>query len=1045
MAHTVLIIAMTFKFLTFVLDPDYRELRDQGVLVSLPPKPFDVLHYLIMHSDRMVTKSELLDAFWSPQVTEAALQKAISLLRKATRCDGKVVIRTYHGLGFRFVADLVVNTQDPQPADSKPSLVLQEQRLVGVLCLRFNAEADSDGQVMEKLLDRAHVIVEAHQGEALRMTLDGFTASFGLASHYEDAARRAVHCAVALIDAAKSYDDICPIIAIDHGAVDLSGGVEDTSWRRPSDIERGAVELANTGQPCDIFLSASTQHQLRDEVSCIACSHGFKLTTVNNMRAGVPARPHKKPTQFVGRSAEMAFLHDSLETLAAGNGKSIVLSGPAGIGKTRLLSEFLSALDTRLYHSVKLQCLPGLSNSPLAPIREMYQTLFSQAPRGTIRTDVDGALHAELLGEIINPAAALIPLFEHQRKQQSYALVNRMLAKLCADKPLVLVFEDIHWLDTTSRDYLDAMVQKADGTRLLLMMTTRPSMDPPMSETVIQLSPLGHKDGLKLLHDNISRTKVHGQVADNLVRRAAGNPFFIEELALALQNGGDPSGELPETVQAVISARISALDPAARAFLYVLAVIGPAARAGLVMHLLDQSADVVEATAARLRLLGFILTEPKHYSFRHMLINDTAYAMLAHKERQKLHGNIAAYLDSDAPNWTPRPETLAWHHQEAGQADRASAYWLKACRAAVQRFAHRERIVFAQKGLVLFSGGKVDAPNCELDLQLHLASGLASTEGFGAKNAGEAYSRARNLNETVGDPKANIRILVGLWIHAWVSGNLSQALSHAQDLLDTAKVAKNPALSLQAHASIGEVLVHKGSLDEALTHLTAGLQAIADTPPATLPAQNAAVACSAYACWTNSLIGDMLETKRFLDVSTSLAHIHKNPFAEAIHFALCSEPLMFMGQVEPCLDYADRAILLSREHDFAFWLGTGLAMRGWALGQLGQMQAAFEALNEGITVFEATGAGIQLANWYGLKAETLLTAGRFKEGIISAEHALSCAEKAGDMFFTPRIHTVAARLWTELNDVEKAADHAQLAKKRAAAFGMSKSVTTLLI
>ncbi|CAN0424967.1 unnamed protein product, partial [Hapterophycus canaliculatus] len=364
--------------------------------------------------------------------------------------------------------------------------------------------------------------------------------------------------------------------------------------------------------------------------------------------------------------------------LSQGTGQGVVLSGPAGIGKTRLLSEFLSTLDGQGFGQVKVHCLPGLSNSPLAPIRELCQTLFAQPPAGTVKSDVDVSLHAELLGQTPPDVKVLAALSEYQLKQQTYELINRMLGAFCVKTPLVLAFEDIHWSDVTSRDCLDAIINQADGKRLLVVMTTRPVDIPTPSEAIIQLSPLGHQDGLKLLHDNMNETRINGQMADDLVRRAAGNPFFIEELALALQSDDSPSPDLPETVQAVISVRIGALDPPARAFLFVLAVIGPEAHADLVTHLLDQPRDLVETTATRLRSMGFVQIEQETYSFRHMLIADTAYAMLAFKDRQKLHHEIAAYLESDAVKWTPRPETLAWHTQEAGDAKKATGYWLKA-------------------------------------------------------------------------------------------------------------------------------------------------------------------------------------------------------------------------------------------------------------------------------------------------------------------------------------------------------------------------------
>ena len=192
-------------------------------------------------------------------------------------------------------------------------------------------------------------------------------------------------------------------------------------------------------------------------------------------------------------------------------------------------------------------------------------------------------------------------------------------------------------------------------------------------------------------------------------------------------------------------------------------------------------------------------------------------------------------------------------------------------------------------------------------------------------------------------------------------------------------------------------------------------------------------------------MGNIPKSKSILHVSSRLSHDRENPLAKAVHFGLCVQPFMLMGELEACKDYADRGVAVSRAHDFAFWLGTALVMRGWTMGQMGQMDVAFEAFDEGLSVFEGTGAGVQLAHWYGLKAETLLTAGDFKEGVKAAEHALRCAAKTGDFHSVPRTHVVAARLWAELNAPEKSAYHSDLAAKMAAEFGMAKSAITLLI
>ncbi|WP_299777062.1 AAA family ATPase [uncultured Roseobacter sp.] len=1039
---------MIFRFLTFTLDTERRELRDDMGLVPLSPKAFDVLCYLIEHQDRVVPKSELLDAFWSAQVSEAALQKTISLIRKATTVadNSQEVLKTYHGLGFRFVAAAQERPQTPSPAlvgNDAEAIVVREQRLAAVLSLRIGHSggqvgADDPPPLSDEFLGRAREIVDQYQGHLLRMVLEGFTVSFGLGGIYEDGARRAAHCALALLDCADMLGPGAVVsIGIDTGTSDVVAGEDMEKWAPPGGIERKANALSKAAARGEIILSAATHDQLRDEIESVQCPAGFRLISIPQMQSGVPARPRKKPAAFVGRRAEMAFLLKNLELVQTGDGQGVVLSGPAGIGKTRLVSEFLKTLDEAGVRHIKLQCLPSLINSPRAPIRDMCLSLFSPPPEGTLLDDVDTALLQDLYEEPNVSKTALAALSDHQRRQRSLVLIDRMLAASCESQPMVLVIEDTHWIDATSQEYLEAMLRDIGRKRLMIVMTTRPTDTASLTEGVLHLAPLGRADSVSLLQQNADNKGFDETTSEQLVRRAAGNPFFIEELALACQVGADPSTDLPDTVQAVIAVRIGALDAGLRTLLYVIAVIGTPARIELMMLLLGKRVEEVEHAVEPLIRMGFIQAEPDGYTFRHMLIHDTACSMVAPRDRKRLHADIAALLEEEVFDWTPRPERLAWHHQEAGARRKAISYWIAASRDALHRSARREAIAFARDGLALIDADMPDAAKEELDLQLCLAPALAALRGYGAVDVGEAYYRARVLNRGVGSTKSEIRVLVGLWIHTWVSGRLTESLGHAGKLLDIAASVREPALDLQAEASMGQVLLHRGETQKALGHLMSGLRSTGGAPPATLPAQNSAVACAAYAAWTTSLSGDVERAKAYIERSAELSEVHENPFAQAIHFALCSEPYMFMGDAAGCLALADRAVVVSREHNFDFWLSTGLVMRGWALGQLQDFEPAFEAMDEGIAVFEAAGAGVQLANWYGLQAETFLAADQPEAGLEAAQHALTCAQKAEDVFFTPRIHATAARLHRMLGAESRASEHSQKASDLIRAFGMT--------
>ncbi|TCP42894.1 ATP-binding protein [Rhodovulum marinum] len=1040
---------MAYRFLTFELDTGRRELLARGHPVALPPKAFDLLAYLVTHHDRMVPKAELMDRFWPANTTEAALQKAISQVRKALGTadpGGGAALRTYHGRGIRFAAPVTDTAPPPAalppPGDPRPdALPLDERHPATVLCVTLETGAGPAAAV-ETLLARARDMVERHQGRLLRMMLDGFTAAFGLDPLYEDGARRAVHCAAALAALDTVPDGVDWRFGLDSGALRPA---DRGAWALPGEIERGAIALAEAAQPRHVLLSAAVRDQLRGEADTAPARTGFRLVSVAPMRAGIPARPRARPPRFVGRTAEMTFLAAQRDMLLAGHGQAVVLCGPAGIGKTRLVAEFLAGLDGAALRIETVHCLPALSNTPLAPIRALCRALCALPPAGTVTDAVDAALLQDLLGAAPPESPALQTLSDHQRRQRGRALVDRILTTHGADRPLVIVFEDVHWLDATSRDYLDHLLAGIDGKRLMVVLTTRPTEAPPPAETVLNLSSLGRAESLALLRETCPEADLAAEAAQILVDRAQGNPFFIEELALAARAGGDPAVDLPGTVQAVIAVRIGALDPWLRRLVYVIAVIGPPAPPALVAHLLGQDPARIAPGIADLVRRGFVHDGPAGLGFRHILIADAAYAMVAPADRTRLHGRIAAHQETAGTDPPPDPERLAWHHQEAGARDRAIPCWIAASRAALHRSARTEAVAFAESGLALIDPDTPDDARHELDLLLCLAPALTALRGFGSQDVGRTYARADRLNRRVGTVRSEIRVRVGLWIHTWVRGRLAQSLRHADRLLALADRIGDPALTLQAHASRGQVLMHRGTLATALNHLATGLAAIETAPPATMPAQNAATSCAAYASWVARMMGRQAQAAAFLDRSRALAELQENPFAAAIHFALCSESYMVADDVPACLDYADRAVALSRDHDFAFWLGTGLVMRGWALGRQGAHHAAFAAYDEGIAVFEATDARVQLANWHGLRAETLLAAGRDRAALGAAQHALTCARRAEDVYFTPRIHAVAARAQARLGHPDRAADHDRQAAALARRFGMGAHVLNLAL
>ena len=881
--------------------------------------------------------------------------------------------------------------------------------------------------------------MEHHQGQLLNTMGNGFSASFTQQGMYEDVARQAITCAEVLKQQALKQDSpasktISLMMGVDTGTVPHNK--DETLWRLPSEIERCAAQLAELAGNDEIILSKRTAELFQDEIQVETVADACKLLAAPDPRAGIPGRPKKHPSRFVGRSAELAFLNAQLGTLGSGRGQAVLLSGPAGIGKTRLVSEFVASQSPYAFESMVLHCLPNFSKAAMTPIRDLCVGMLALAQLDTtMLSKVDQALLRELLDASESSEPYLESLSDHEHRQWSYKLLNRIITEACRAQEIIVVLEDAHWMDATSQEYLHEIIRNMEDKKLFLVITTRPTDSLSFIDSVLYLSPLSQGASLELLKHSQVAQEVSDKAAIILVERAAGNPFFLEELALATHQGADPNAPPPETVQAVIFARISGLSPRLRMCIYVLAVAGSPASIDLIAYLLAEKPQDTRTDIVSLVKAGFVVEEMIYVSFRHMLINDTAYSMVSQTDRENLHRRTAQYLERHSGEDGVRPEMIAKHYQEAHEVDLAISYWIKATRESLQSTVTHETVIFADQGLALLDTSLNEHKAHGLYLELMKASALIKIKGFGNIEATCAYLNAQELNKTVQSVKSTIRILVGLWINDWVRGNLEESLSHARKLMKIAQKSEAPPLLLQAHAGLGQVLMHLGQAEDAHEHLSVGLAAMKDTRPGTFPEQNAAVSCAAYAAWTASLLGRSDVSKHYYGQSQVLAQLLPNPFAAAIHASLCACYLMHELDVDNCLALSEKAIAISREHNFSFWLGTGLVMQGWALGQLNREEEAFSAFKEGIDVFESTDAGVQLANWYGLKAETHLKFNQYQAALDAVDVALKYVEDTGDAYFAPRIHAVAQVANEKLGHPEKASVHAKEASELVKRFG----------
>lgn len=747
-----------YEFGPYRLDVALSRLERSGEPITIPPKAFDLLVLLARNQHRVLSKPELMERLWPKTfVEEGNLTQHIYTLRKALgdRPNGKPYIETVPRRGYRLAAELRDASIDksaavtvkypaadvPQATQrSRGAVVLEgERKRATVLhCGIANAGevAERIGSVemhhfIDKMLALAQEEVGRYDGVVTQTHPDGFIALFGAREVHEDDARRAILAALGI---ERRIGDLMPPSSPDEERIAVKIGITTGPLviNRVTDQERvnyvavgdalGAADLLHQfAEPAAVLISDTTQravekHVRTEPVGRIGRWTAFRVT---GLRPEAPSASQagRALGTFIGREREVSLLDGLLTQALARKGQVVSVVGEPGMGKSRLVYEATRAMADRDEPIAILEgrCVSYGSLVPYLPLidllrahcniketdaPEIMRQAIDQAVRDNGLPSHAGAWLLRVIG-IVDGATAVDTLSPEAVKARTFDALRLLFLKGAARRPLVIVVEDVHWIDRTSEEFLSTLVGQLVAAHILFIATYRPGYRPPWMDrsyvTQITLAPLSAGDSARLLQSVAGEQRIAAEVSSAILQRGEGNPFFLEELARAVLEQGPDAPPIPETVQGVIMARLDRLPDVPKRLLQTASVVGREVPLRLLTRLWEGSpefaADILELCRQEFLYERPAADEPV-YVFKHALTQDVAYDSLLARRRRDLHLAAARALEElHADRLDETAATLAYHYARTDLIDKAVTWLVRAADQAARVYANAEAIL----------------------------------------------------------------------------------------------------------------------------------------------------------------------------------------------------------------------------------------------------------------------------------------------------------------------------------------------------------------
>ena len=1010
-----------------------------------------------------------------PDLTDGDLEKLGVILE-----DRERLLEAITTLG---ATDSSAKATSPASA-SKSTDVAERRQLTVMFCDLVGSTALSarlDPEDMREVIGAYHQCcanyVARNGGFVAKYMGDGVLAYFGYPQAHEHDAERAVQSALAIVEAAPKLVTVAgsPLhvrVGIATGLVvvgDLIGSGEAQERAVVGETPNLAARLQGFADADMVVIAEGTRRLLgnlfelqdlgaNDLKGIAGATRAWAALRASSAESRFEALHASGLTALVGRDEEFDLLLRRWSKAKSGEGQVVLLSGEAGIGKSRLTAALLECIATEPHTKLRYFCSPQHTDSALYPVIGQMERAAglgrTDEPRSRLdkldavlaqtSTSVeDAAFFAQMLSLPNDGRYPALDLTPQQRRQRTLEALVSQLEALARRNTVLMVFEDAHWSDPTSLELLGRVVHQIASLHVLLIVTFRPEFEPPWPGRphvdALAINRLARREIDAMIDRVVGDKQLPANIRQDIIERTDGIPLFVEEMTKAvLEAEGEgearrtaaaipsPALSVPPSLHASLLARLDRLG-SAKEVAQIGAAIGREFSHTLLAAVAPKPEGELEGALDRLVGAGLLFRQgaPPHatYLFKHALVQDAAYGTLLREPRRALHARIAEALESRfAEIAETQPELLARHCAEAGLTGKAAQLWGK----AGQRSLARSALVEAAEQLTRALAQIARLPTTpalrreEIKLQVALLTPLMHLKGYAAPETKAAAERARlfiqhaeALGEPPEDPLLLFAVLYGFWAGSFLAFRADSVCELAAQFLALADKQGATGPRMIGHRIMGPSLLFSGNIAESRPHLD---QAIAlydpaeHRPLATRFGQDVRVSSLFYRSWALWMLG--YPEAALADAEHMLGDVRELGQAGSLMQALFAAafPYVFLGNYAAADALVDELTALVEEKRAVLFKAGAVLNRGWILAVTGKAAEAVDTINAGLTMYRSTGSTLWTGFYMTYLARAYADNGRFHNAWRCVDDVMALIETTKERWFEAEINRVAGEI-----------------------------------